>query len=406
MTIYVVTGKLGAGKTLVAVGRIKEYLEEGRKVATNLNLNLKEMVGYKSKKVRVVRMPDVPAEHDLESLGMGYDGEYQGESRNGLLVLDECGSFLNARDFNDKNRKGIQNWVIHARKKRWDVIFIIQHLEALDKQFRLMFAEHTVFCMRLDRMPIPFVSFIVKLITGFQLTFPKMHRGLVKYGSGQQAITVDTWWYRGTTLYSSYDTEQAFYPDEEQNNYTYLPPHYIYGDSTNAYKELVKKIKRSFKRFNITEKQFFFIGLIGGLVIPSYAGVLKESIVEPEPSLVTSKEVSKEEIPDPIYHLVGRLDFNNKITYLFQDEDGYSAYPEYDGYKIRPIHECKVALFKKGRAIYSRCPKPSGVDFMSGPDGVGKPNSHAQTSINNETNLAKTGEAVQPVVTQDNSESL
>ncbi|EBN6690252.1 zonular occludens toxin, partial [Salmonella enterica] len=34
MPVYFVTGKLGSGKTLVAVGKIRDYLVAGRRVAT------------------------------------------------------------------------------------------------------------------------------------------------------------------------------------------------------------------------------------------------------------------------------------------------------------------------------------------------------------------------------------
>ncbi|WP_303314291.1 zonular occludens toxin domain-containing protein [Dickeya fangzhongdai] len=40
MAVYVVTGKLGSGKTLVAVGKIQEKLVSGCKVATNLDLRI------------------------------------------------------------------------------------------------------------------------------------------------------------------------------------------------------------------------------------------------------------------------------------------------------------------------------------------------------------------------------
>ena len=50
MAVYVVTGKLGAGKTLVAVGKIKDKLNQGCKVATNLDLNLDKLIGDRLRK--------------------------------------------------------------------------------------------------------------------------------------------------------------------------------------------------------------------------------------------------------------------------------------------------------------------------------------------------------------------
>ncbi|MFK4136821.1 zonular occludens toxin domain-containing protein, partial [Pseudomonas luteola] len=37
MAVYFVTGKLGSGKSLVAVGKIRDYMIAGRRVATNLD---------------------------------------------------------------------------------------------------------------------------------------------------------------------------------------------------------------------------------------------------------------------------------------------------------------------------------------------------------------------------------
>ena len=371
MTVYVVTGKLGAGKTLVAVGRIRDYLEQGRQIATNLDLNLHKLVGVHAKKTRVTRLPDIPTINDLEAIGNGYDGDYLGETRNGLLVLDECGSFLNSRDFNDKNRKGLRDWVIHARKKRWDVIFIIQHLNALDKQFREMFAEHVVHCIRTDRVPIPILSSLVKLVTGFTLKFPRAHRGLVKYGSGLQAITVDSWWYRGTTLYDAYDTEQAFAPNDEQRNYSYLPPYYTHGVNYDPIADYLERFRRFKKRLVFKARQFFFIGLLVGVVAPSYAFPESEQETNSNNDLETSAE--QPQIQDPNYYIVGTLEIDGQINHLFQDEDGNTAYPKSDGYKIRPVNSCKVALIKNNRAIYATCPKPDAFDFMSDSSGEGTP---------------------------------
>ncbi|EAO5207872.1 hypothetical protein E8L51_23260, partial [Salmonella enterica] len=92
MAVHVVTGKLGSGKTLVSVSKIQERLAKGCPVATNLDLKLHNMpmVGRYAKKTRVIRVPDKPSLNDLLAIGIGntsYD-----ESRNGLLVLDECGT--------------------------------------------------------------------------------------------------------------------------------------------------------------------------------------------------------------------------------------------------------------------------------------------------------------------------
>lgn len=112
MAVYVVTGKLGAGKTLVAVGKIKDKLNRGCPVATNLDLRLNKLIGEKARNTRVYRIPDKPQLADLEAIGRG--NESYDEAKNGLLVLDECGTWFNSRSWADKSRQAVIDWFLHA----------------------------------------------------------------------------------------------------------------------------------------------------------------------------------------------------------------------------------------------------------------------------------------------------
>ena len=215
MAVYFVTGKLGSGKSLAAVGRIRDYLASGRRVATNLDLYLDQMFpGGKNKQV-VVRLPDKPRLCDLELLGTGDDKpmSHYDESRFGLLVLDEMASWFNSRGWAEKSRHEVIEWFLHARKLHWDILFLIQDLEAVDKQLRGALAEHVVTCRRLDRIPIPLLSGLFKLVAGKRALMPKVHVGVVRYGSTEGALVVDRWWYSGRELYGSYMTGQAFRDD-------------------------------------------------------------------------------------------------------------------------------------------------------------------------------------------------
>ena len=60
MAIYLIEGKLGAGKSLIATGIIRDALIKGLPVGTNLDLHLQHLIGFKSKLARVVRVPDKP----------------------------------------------------------------------------------------------------------------------------------------------------------------------------------------------------------------------------------------------------------------------------------------------------------------------------------------------------------
>lgn len=227
MAVYVVTGKLGAGKTLVAVGKIKDKLARGCKVATNLDMRLNKLIGEKAKQTRFYRIPDKPTLIDLQAIGTGTDS--YDENKNGLLVLDECGTWFNSRSWADKSRQDVINWFLHARKLGWDIIFLIQDLSIMDKQARVALAEHVVYCRRLDRLTLPFIGPLWSMFAGGKVPMPKVHLGIVKYGDSPTSIVVERWTYTGRSLYPAYDTKQSFSDSYPHATYSLLPPWLTHG---------------------------------------------------------------------------------------------------------------------------------------------------------------------------------
>jgi hypothetical protein len=232
--VYFFTGKLGSGKTLCAVGRIREYLQQGRRIATNLDLHLEAFCRPDSRP-DVIRLPDKPRLEDLELLGRGCEEE--DEKRYGLIVLDELGTWFNTRNWRDKERLPLIDWFLHARKKHWDIIFIIQDIDSVDNQLRNALCEHLVVCRRLDRVNIPVISKFFSL-AGVTLRLPKIHAARVYYGDTESALLVDRWIYRGRDLYAAYETAQIFSDQLEvlggevvdmRTTYTCLPPYYTTG---------------------------------------------------------------------------------------------------------------------------------------------------------------------------------
>jgi len=224
MSVYVITGKLGSGKTLVCVGRIHEYLTRGRRVASNLDIDMRELADRPNSSAFIERLPDYPTSESLKNLGSGNDDP--DEEFNGLLVLDECGTWLNSRGWaGDKDRQAMMDWMLHSRKHGWDVLLIVQDLQIIDKQVRLALCEHLVVCRRLDRLPIPFLSAGVKIM-GFNLKLPKVHLAVVRYGQERESPIVDRWMYRGTKFYRAYDTKQIFNPLYQDGTYCNLPRAY------------------------------------------------------------------------------------------------------------------------------------------------------------------------------------
>ena len=279
MPVWCVTGKLGAGKTLVAVSRIQKYLEEGRRIATNLDLKLENFGSPFTKSPIVYRLPDIPTLESFKAIGRGYDGELQGDHKNGLVVLDECALWLNSRSWNDKARKPLIDYFVHLRKLRWDLIIIIQDESALDSQFRALYCEHTVYCSRSDRFSIPIIGWFLSRLADKTVTLPKCHIGTVMYNAGHGQTKVDRWIYTGKHLYDAYDTEQSFNRDNtSQAVFQYLTPWHIKGryiDKLQYFKEKLSNLKIS---------HFFLIGLLAGGAV---ANAFTSDGLSPERGLFT-----------------------------------------------------------------------------------------------------------------------
>ena len=235
MAVYAITGKLGSGKGKGAMKLLRDYLRSGKRVATNCDIFMEHMMPPQSKQT-VVRMPDKPTAADLYAIGSGNrfiefepivkhtsrGFEYtppsprllQGfdEAHNGALFLDECASWLNTRNFQDKGRSELLEWCIHARKYGWDVYFICQNISQIDKQLRDSLFEYVVRMSRLDRMKVPFVSAAFKLVTaGFSDgSLPRLHIGVVRLGCSPEGIVADRWHFRGDDLNKAYNTTQVF----------------------------------------------------------------------------------------------------------------------------------------------------------------------------------------------------
>jgi hypothetical protein len=205
MSVYFITGHLGGGKSVQCVGRLIKYAEEGRRIAGNIDINLDKLCPNRRSKQSYIRIPDIPTGDDLRSIGLG--SESRAEDTFGALVLDECAVFLNSRDWQDKGRHSIMSWLVHARKKRWDVFLIIQDVDALDSQIRKLLHEYTVDCMRLDKLSLPFIT----RLTGIKP--PKIFCARVFYGRMNPPIRANTWWTRGKRAFECYDTEQHILDD-------------------------------------------------------------------------------------------------------------------------------------------------------------------------------------------------
>lgn len=211
MTVYSVEGKLGTGKTKFAVWRAQLALKQGRRVASNVDVFLDKLLPHQS--AHYVRLPDKPTGEDLMAAGHGNPDSYD-EDRNGVMILDELGTWLNARSFQDKGRAQVLDWLIHARKLGWDVYLIVQDSGMIDKQVREALIEYRVKMFRGDKIKIPVIGGILNDLFGGRAGYlPRFHMAVARVGDGQNSVVAERWIFRGDDLHAAYDTRQVFRPD-------------------------------------------------------------------------------------------------------------------------------------------------------------------------------------------------
>lgn len=384
MAVYVVTGKLGSGKTLVAVKRIQEYLEQGRMIATNLDLKLEHLVQPFAKSPRVIRVPDKPTAEHLEALPAPYEGDYD-ERKTGLLVFDECATWFNSRSWSDKGRKALIDWLLHARKRGWDIIFIIQNVSMMDSQAREGFAEHVVHCRRLDRLAIPILTWFFK-IGGINFRPPKLHWGIVKYGASDSAPLIERWYYSGTGLYNAYDTTQVFSNDQGMS--TVLPPWYIYGRYTNEREHRRRGFNRAINKLaaNCRRRPAFFLGLLIGSILFWLFGGGNDAAAQAttqQAAIEAKKAVSSAETgshPLDGVRITGSVKSRTGFDYIFETESG-GFYPENLGYRVRWISECRAALVNGNSVDYVSCSPHRANDTAQTREGSGGLGSEVGNSV-------------------------
>jgi hypothetical protein len=251
MPSWAVTGKLGGGKTLWAVRMIFKYLALGCPVATNIDIFPELFLSplRDEKNFCLYRLPNNITRADLDMLGMA--NATNDERKNGLVVIDESGVSLNARTYNDSNRKDLISWFLHARKLGWDLIFIVQSISLIDKQIREAILEYRAVCKRMDRLSFPILAWF-----GVRVPMPRFHFVIVRYGMENNAVIADRDLFRGNDLFPAFNTKQSLMDCGQQAGvYSVLSPWHLKG-------RYMSKV-RLYRRVAFVAG---FIGLLAGLL--------------------------------------------------------------------------------------------------------------------------------------------
>lgn len=227
MADYAITGKKGTGKSKLAVWLIRLYLLAGKRAATNLDVDLVKLLGPRSK-ATLVRIPDKPTAFDLLAVGHGNPETYD-EDKNGIMVLDEMGTWLNARSFQDKGRAEVLDYFAHARKHGWDIHYLMQNIVQIDKQVRESFVEFVGRCTRFDKVKIPFVGHLLNTLFGGRIGYlPKFHMCTFRMGCDAVGMVADRRYY-GSDVEQAYDTRQVFVVNYPHGAHSLLSPWHTTG---------------------------------------------------------------------------------------------------------------------------------------------------------------------------------
>lgn len=149
MAIHFISGKPGAGKSMLAVKRLLGELREGRRnIVTNLPLHLGRLNEYLQEKfpkddLAVLQRVRILTEDEARKFWeiRGPDGD---EGVNGVLyVLDELHLFFGARDWMQTG-KACLHYLSQHRKKGDTILAITQSVPNVDKQFRSVAQDFTV----------------------------------------------------------------------------------------------------------------------------------------------------------------------------------------------------------------------------------------------------------------------
>jgi len=178
--IEIVEGKgVGAGKSYYVCTRILAHLRLGGTVCASdtFGLNWSQVCEYalrewdglelEEDQYRVFAEADVPRLHQVTPMGT--------PELPVLVVVDECHTKLNARDWADNTKRPFFNWLTQSRHDDNDVIFVSQSAANIDKQIARL-VTYVQRCRNLATWKIlgfgkwPFKQFLVATLDSDQKT--------------------------------------------------------------------------------------------------------------------------------------------------------------------------------------------------------------------------------------------
>lgn len=205
--IAIYEGKIGGGKTYLAVCRILAHLAKGGTVFTNIELHMESCVDYCAKHYNVSIDPDAVEFFDETSTGDFHKFLRAGASSDCpvLCVVDEAHLWFNAKDhaLTATMRRQLLVFLSQSRKLHVDCVFIVQAADNLDAQFRRLAQE--VWRMKdLSRFRVPLLN----------IGYPWPHTIAFRTDTGTKQLMEKKLLLRSPEIFACYNTNALLRPVE------------------------------------------------------------------------------------------------------------------------------------------------------------------------------------------------
>lgn len=203
--IAIYEGKIGGGKTYLAVCRILAHLAKGGTVFTNVELRLEGVAAW-LKQTHGLELDPEAIRFLNESESWDFHKYLRaGREINTLCVIDEAHLWFNARDHavTAATKRELITFLSQSRKLKVDVIFIVQAAENLDAQFRRL-AQDIWRMKDLQRFRVPLLG----------ISYPWPHTLAFRLDNGNMQVMEKKLLRREQLIYDSYNTNALLRPVE------------------------------------------------------------------------------------------------------------------------------------------------------------------------------------------------
>lgn len=203
--IGIYEGKIGGGKTYLAVCRMLAHLAKGGTVFTNVELKLDGVKRYLAKHHGVELEPDAIRILDESESWDFHKYLRAGSELNTLCVIDEAHLWFNARDHavTAATKRELITFLSQSRKLKVDVILIVQAAENLDAQFRRLAQE--IWRMKdLQRFRVPLLG----------IGYPWPHTLAFRLDNGNFQVMEKKLLRRSQDIFEAYNTNALLRPVE------------------------------------------------------------------------------------------------------------------------------------------------------------------------------------------------